>query len=287
MTGSLQSIKNAYSSGLAMKSMAGVYSEMAVTRLGHIRSRIETNRQFALELAAIYHAVRAASKVPQVNKNAAPASPPLRRASVVLTSNQAFYRSLESRLMHFFLTVPDPGEIYLVGHSGAEMFYEAGLNKTYKAIYFSRDLPAGVDLTNLIQTLSQYDQVLVYHTRFQSIVSQKTVVTDISGEAEIVLTPGQIEETRKAIQYYILEPEAPKMLEIFKQTIARLLLEQAFLEAELARTASRLLTMDEAQSRAQRYINTQKILLARSFSGKLEKQILEMTLGYLARRKEK
>jgi len=81
----------------------------------------------------------------------------------------------------------------------------------------------------------------------------------------------------------ILEPEAPVMLEFFESQILGLLLEQAFLETELAHAAARLLMMDAAQGRAKDYVFKQKKQLRSQLKQRRDSKILELSLQFLAR----
>ena len=76
------------------------------------------------------------------------------------------------------------------------------------------------------------------------------------------------------------------MLQFFESQIMGLLLEQAFLETELAHAAARLLMMDAAQGRAKEYVTAQSKLLRLFLKQRRDSRILELSLQFLARKEE-
>ncbi len=58
-----------------------------------------------------------------------------------------------------------------------------------------------------------------------------------------------------------MEPEIKTIAEFFDNQIKILILESTFLESELARTASRLITMDSAQNEAEKFLSNQELSL--------------------------
>ena len=86
---------------------------------------------------------------------------------------------------------------------------------------------------------------------------------------------------------FIFEPEIIRMLDFFDSQIKILLLEQTILESELARTASRLIAMDQAQSRAKDFISDNKRALGQLKKSTYNARLLE-TLATMSKwRQEK
>jgi F0F1-type ATP synthase gamma subunit len=276
----LTNIRESIETGEALRAMAEVYSELAVSRLGQIRTKIERNRQFAFQLGAVFRAVKTSTR--QVQGRTVVLKP---QVNVVLTSNQTFYGRLEGQLWQYFLDQQKKfpqADLIVVGQAGEQALRALHYRKPYQAVALSHDLPKPAELTELNTRLAAYDRVMVFFPEFQTVALQKMVATDISGgvdEAQ-ALTAKDFAEG-----LYILEPEAAKMLGFFESQIMRLLLEQSLLEAELARTASRLLTMDEAQRRAQTFVLKERRLLAQAQKAKREVGVLEMSLGILSHKK--
>ncbi|MCL4398034.1 F0F1 ATP synthase subunit gamma [Patescibacteria group bacterium] len=261
--------------GETIRIMAEAYSELSVSRLNRIRVKIERNRLFALDLAQAFHEVRAAASI--FNFKNKPVRKP--KLNVLLFSNHGYFLSLETQMVRFFREQGDDGDILVIGRSGAEIFAGQGYTKHFDILIFPTDLPRSLELAKASERLKGYDRVSVFYPQFKTVATQIPVSFDITGDL------GRIEKTNHSPAPAILEPEAPKMLEFFEGQIVRLLLEQAFLEAELARTAARLLMMDSTQNRARDYIRAQEKVLRTHMKEKQEGKILELSLGFLARKR--
>ena len=144
----------------------------------------------------------------------------------------------------------------------------------YEPIVFNSELPTEVELAVLSKRLVDYQKVLVYYPRFMTVLSQLPSLVDITG-----LTASTTGE--KGENYYIFEPEIGKILDFFEQQIMQLLLEQAFLEAELARIGTQLTTMDNAQQRAIKIIREQKGFLSVANKQHLNLQSLDIAAAMM------
>ena len=245
-----------------LKLVAQAFTEIASIKLQKIRARIERNRSFFEEISNLFGAVQklAQSKgiVPKLRKTGT--------AAVILTSNSKFYGGLERRLMLFFTNTLSnlpaeagkPGiQQIIIGRSGADFFRTSArfAREARQAITLNQDLPNEAELKNLTELIKRFDHVLVFYPRFQSVLLQKPFIVD--------LTESGIASTNKQPTLdYILEPEIGTMWQFFEAQILKLLLEQTFLDAELARTAARLISMDQAQDNADKAINDSKIAMA-------------------------
>ena len=78
-----------------------------------------------------------------------------------------------------------------------------------------------------------------------------------------------------------------KMLDFFDDQVVSLLLEQTFLESELARTASRLMSMDKAQINAEDVLYKQKLLLGQAKKSEINMALLETAASLMNFKEEK
>lgn len=231
---------------IGLKLVAQAFTELASIKLQKIRHRIERNRVFFDEISGVFGAVQQIANkkgiVPKLQKKGT--------VAVILTSNSKFYGGLERRLMRFYQDSLSklPADQLLIGHSAADFFQTKG-------VILHQDLPTDSELKQLSDTVNRYARILVFYPRFQSVLLQKPFVVDLTGS-------GLSQTPTKVTVDYILEPEIEKMWQFFDSQIQKLLLEQAFLEAELARTAARLTSMDQAQESADKAISSLRKSLA-------------------------
>lgn len=267
-------VRDSIQEGQALKQLAEIYTELSVQKLQKIRQRIESNRGFVGDLAQVFHIVREAAVrqgIQVVKKKGT--------LSILITSNHPFYGNIETQLVRFFMAHSslNYGDLMIIGSTGINYLKGVNFTSPYTPFTFHDDMPTFSELSQIAVPLIAYEKVLVYHAKFQTVIIQRPVVTEISGF--INANPG-----KDTNFYYILEPETAKMLEFFDTQIAKLLLEQAFLEAELARTGARLILMNDSQRKADKLIIDQSKLLVTVNRARKNAQMLEMTLGTLSRK---
>jgi F0F1-type ATP synthase gamma subunit len=278
MITTIDSIKQSIASGEALRAMSEAYSELYVAKLDKVRVMIERNRAFAASLAAAFHEVKVAASQAGIRRQTE-RKPRLR---VAIFSNYGFFMNLETKMAQMYITnSSDDSDLLVIGRAGGEVLRNLEYKKPFDILIFSRDLPRPEELATAQKKMSQYDSISVIYPQFQTMGRQTPTMVDISG--------GQLRQAdqngTKPITS-ILEPEAPVMLEFFESQILGLLLEQAFLETELAHAAARLLMMDAAQGRAKDYVFKQKRQLRSQLKQRRDSKILELSLQFLARQDE-
>ncbi len=260
----IKEINEAIDEGEALKTIAAAYTEISSLRLKRIRHEVIRTRAFFVEVLNIYamlkHVAAKKTVTPELQG---------KTASIVLTSNNRFYGHIESDLINFFLNQKlTKGDIFVVGSSGKETFGSVKL--PFKSIIFKDDVPNAVELKFVVNLIKNYQAVFVYFARFKSVLKQIPTVVDITqSQAQAAEQSEMIEEA------YIFEPEVNKILQFFDSQLKQVLIEQTFLETELARTSSKLISMDQAQDNADQFLKQQKQLLTGARMSLQNSQILE------------
>lgn len=263
----------------SLKMVAQAYSEISAIKLQKIRSNIERNRNFFQEMTEVFHIV----KVAAAKKKILAPSKKRGTVSILLTSNHHFYGSLETQLVKFFIinTTKFKTDRIIIGKTAKEFLGAIGYLHQYEPFIFQNDLPELEELRKLVANLSGYQQISVYYSRLQSVLVQEPHVVDI-----VQRPPERLIKAQGVSLGYIFEPELGKMIEFFDNQISLLLLEQTFLESELARTASRLISMDQAQMNADGIVKEQKKILARAKRSMADISLLDTIASLSQSRKE-
>lgn len=262
-----------------LKMVASAYTEIAAQKLQKIRSGIERNRNFFTEISGITHIVNVAAHQKHIIV-------PFKKTgtiSLLLTSNHHFFGDIEDKLIKFFMsnTTQFPTDRILVGASAINHFKTLNYSYPYKTFMLKEDLPTYNELKSLTSEIITYQQISVYYSRMQSVIIQNPHVVDL------VQKPPEAYIIKKGeVLSYIFEPELKKMLDFFDNQVVSLLLEQTFLESELARTASRLMSMDRAQINATNILNNQKLLLSQAKKTEINMNLLETSASLMNLRKE-
>lgn len=240
--------------GVSLKQIAQAYGEIASVKIRKIRAEVEKNRAFYNEISTVYRTVKqqSAAKKIAINK-------PKKTICILLTSNYRFYGNIDSQVLRHFIvnTATIATDRLVIGKTGRDYLKNMRYFNTYKLIETKEDLPTIQEMNALSAETRDYKQVLVFYPQLITVLIQRPIVTDIT-ESQVENAPKQTDGVEKIGSYVIFEPELQKMVEFFDSQIILLLLEQTFFEAELARTASRLISMDQAQVEANNFIKQQR-----------------------------
>lgn len=274
----IKEIDETIEQGQSLKAITQAYSEIANLKIQRIRRQVERNRLFFQEIAKVYGLVKnlAVKKGISVVK-------PKKMACLVLTSNYRFYGRINSDLLQFFVQATqnlDTDRIIL-NRAAIEYFRAEPIFENYQQILLKDDLPQPQELTFLVNLLKGYSRVLVFYSSMKTLVLQQPTVTDITATTtERILQGGKESDSFK----FIFEPELPKILQFFDSQILTLLLEATFLESELSRTASRFISMDTAETEANKFIKQYQTMKSYAKRNLDNNKILESIASLAARK---
>lgn len=285
----LRQINQTLEEGLSLKLITQAYAEISAIKLKRIRAGIENNRQFFNEVAGLFRTLKqVASRRRQleetmkrlVTKNG-------RSVVLLLTSNYRFYGDINSMVINQFLLAAPKFAVdrIVLGKMGIDYLQAIKYQYPYKQIVLSADLPVDSELKNLADTVKNYQQVLVFHSKFKTVLQQTPQVTDVTQTANVQISDVGNQKSEEEPLDFILEPEMDKMLEFFDSQIITLLLETTFLEAELSRTASRMISMDEAQTNANKFILDQRKILQSAMRNMENSRLLDTFASFMEWRK--
>lgn len=263
--------------GNSLKQIAQAYSEIANQKLKRIRSEAERNRLFFDEISKVYALVRGIA-----NKKGITITKPRKRVCVIQTSNFHFYGNINSALIEFFIaqTKGLEADRVVLGKTGIEYFQSNKIFPNFTPMIFKGDQPSPNELNAFVDVVKGYTQILIFYSRIKSLLVQIPSVTDITETSQKVTLD------EKDATSFIFEPEIAKTLEFFDNQILVLLMEQAFLESEVARTASRFISMDQAETEANKYIKHYQQVKSFGVRNLKNNQLLESIASIVAVRKE-
>lgn len=262
--------------GQSFKMIAQAYSEISNQKLKRIRADVERNRVFFDDISKVYSLVRviAGKKgiiLPKTKK----------RVCILQTSNYRFYGNIDSAIIQFFIEQTKNLDTHrvIIGKTGIEYFETNKIFPDFTPMILKNDQPSSSELTAFVEVTKSYNQVLIFYSRLKSLLVQLPAVTDITE------TSHNIPTSKDGNFHYIFEPEITKTLQFFDSQILILLIEQAFLESEVARTASRFISMDQAETEANKYIKQYSTIKAYTENNLRNNQLLESISSILAIRK--
>ena len=169
--------------------------------------------------------------------------------SVLLSANTTLYGDLIERIFNLFLknVTKDGSDIIIVGRVGKRLYDEQDNKKNYT--YF--ELPdVELRLENLkpvIYHLVRYQKIIVYYGKFESVVTQKETFSSISGDQPSSYQAESSSRLADETSHFLFEPSLETILAFFEDLIASSLFRQTVHETQLARWASRIMSMEKAQ----------------------------------------
>lgn len=271
MGSNLKRIKEDIFTTQSIELITEALGDIATAKLKKTRSSIQHTVYYFQEVSTLYRTVKSIylrsyprKKLPAKKTNG-------RTISILLSANSGLYGGLDSEITKFFIennrTIDS--DLLVVGKFGDGLLKVSSFNRQYNKIFFKKDSPNLVELQNLARLIFYHERILVYYSKFHTLLSQKPFISDIS--TSYLEDYDQI----KAPFHYILEPEVGKILAFFDSQITFLLLQSIFLEVDLSRLAARMVSMNHAQENAEKILNIEKKHLLKAKKDLLNLRILE------------
>lgn len=265
----IKEIQTTINQANALKQIASAYTEISSNKIKRIRNLVEKNRNFLDELSAVYKVLkkRAETKNLLPKKNG-------KTISLLLSANEHFSGSINQDLTKYFVDKvrsqthsasqgsskegSGQADQVVIGKTAVEWLDSIKYQNPYTKIILKKGYPESSELDVLVRLVKDYSQIIVYYPRMKTVLLQIPTSEDITQTAYLSEMKVSEEDAKKL---FIFEPEFTKILEYFESQVTNLLLQQAFLEGELSRTAARLVSMDESQSNADKVIKQNAIIL--------------------------
>ncbi len=236
---------------LSMKEFIISHEEIAASSMRRIRDAVVNRRDFLAELIQLYNEVKKSYKqeikgshntkglggqaklsvLKKINKT----------VCVLLSTNTSLYGDIVRNTYDLFndYQKKENGDSVIVGKVGRRVF-EAD-KPGVKFTYF--DFPDTTMDNTLLKAIAlhiiQYEKVVIFHSKFQSLVRQVPTA--------FVISESKIDETASSTDIkYIFEPSMEKIMEYFEKEIFSSIFEQTMHESQLSKFASRMVTLDQA-----------------------------------------
>lgn len=256
-----------------LKLISSAFTETAASRIQKIKKQFETNQQFYDEISHVYHLVRESGKV--MNLRPGKGVVKGKNLAVAVTSNQRFYGSLNVNIMRGFLDAisRQKTDVLVVGTTGADFMRSTMYAKPYEHMIFAHDDPTLDETHAFLDKIMTYETVMVYYPKFVSLVTQTV------GTVDLTQAVSGTQKTPDDEIHILFEPEYDKILEFFQRQVRSLLFLHVMLEADLSRTAARLITMSGAEERSSEIIKGKKSDLRKIQASLANAKLLETFAG--------
>lgn len=269
---SLNELKQQIQTIDSIKLITQAFGDIATFRIKATRKSKEHNISYFKEIRRLYQIVKAIALKTETKK--ASKSEREKIVCVLLTSNSHFYGNLDTQLTKFFIekTIRLDCSKIIVGSFANQFLKTSSYPQPYQSIIFKKDSPSSAELVALSKKVFTSSRILVFHTKFVTLLNQVPNISDISLthlETETIALPF----------HYISEPQIDKILEFFDSQMTFLMFEAIFLEIDYARLAARMISMNTAEQNANKLLISQEKELLKFKKQKLNLEILETYAG--------
>lgn len=231
------------------------YSEIAAMRVQRLRQAVLGNRDFLSGLQEVYESLKLTYRREIADllkrrdlKDSAGLSLFRRNgktAYVWLAANTGLYGDLIRGTYDLFKksAVGEGGDLVIIGRLGADIFREDYPRMSFAYFDFPDDKITPEGLGKLSRHLLNYEKVVVFYGRFETVAKQVPYFSGVSGE-------GLMPSRKKIVAaQYLFEPSLEKIIEFFESQIFTSLFVQTVHENLLAKFAARMFNLDAAAGR--------------------------------------
>lgn len=239
-------LKQELSSLTDFSTMIEAYEEISAIRMRKVKKSVLARREFMQGLNDAFAYIAYAYKVykQSVKKGAKEIlNTNGRTATILLSSNTGLYGDIIKDTFDMFYddVSKNDVDVVIVGKLG-KRFYDNQYNvKQYKYFEISDTGLDDPNVKEILEFLTTYTHVIVYHGVFKSILKQEPRKTYATGEVV------KITENLKDYNVsFIFEPNVQQVAEYFEKQILSLIFEQTIFESSLSKFASRMVSLDAA-----------------------------------------
>lgn len=275
---SLNQLKDNIRTIESIKLITEAFGDIATFKIKATRKSKEHNIGYFQEIHRLYTIVKAIAQQSRQpgQKHKPTAQRKDRVICVLLSANSHFYGNLDYELTRFFInnTLKLDCDRIVIGQFANEFLKAMSYPHPFENIIFKKDSPSLDELVKLSREVFTYQRILVYHTKFVTILNQVPFISDIS--------PANLETKEIKLPFhYIAEPEIDKILDFFDSQMAFLMFEAIFLEIDYSRLAARMISMNQAQENADKLLRVEQKQLLKFRKQKANLEILETYAGMI------
>jgi ATP synthase F1 gamma subunit len=240
-----------------LRGVVETYKEIAATRITRTRRSVLKSRDFLNEINGVFFRVKSSyrmdverlmkqkrikdpSKLSFVKKNG-------KTIYVFLSANTGLYGDVVRKTFREFRPVAQKAKqegnhVAVIGRLGLFLLRESALPDPYRYFDFPDQSVDDQRLHEIASFLIEYEKIVIYYQEFKTIVKQDAVASDISGNPLGNEGQGQSFGNIR----YLFEPSLERVLAFFETEIFSSIFEQTIRDSQLAKFASRLVSLDSA-----------------------------------------
>jgi F0F1-type ATP synthase gamma subunit len=229
----------------ALKGLVEVYEEVAAARMQRVRGAVLQSRQFLEGLSEVFRKIKSAYRR-EMSGGIGLGRRPGKCVAVFISANSGLYGDIVDRAFELFAEYvsKEKPEVVILGKLGVKMMNEKLPRVLFNYFDFSDE---DVDLESfhvVMRYLIQFEKIFVFFGKFRTIIAQDPTMVNVTGDAVVVQEITDVPEKNPV--RYLFEPSVQKIAKVFEGEILASIFEQTLHESQLAKFASRLMSLDES-----------------------------------------
>lgn len=254
---SIKQIKSDISTIGQIRSIVEVNEEIAATKMKRIRDEILESRDFLERLGDLSADIGSdLSTVGGEN---------LKSAAVYISAERGMYGDLPEKVFISFLqhVKSQSVEAIIFGKQGKIYVQKHSPSLNYRFFEMNKESSDDENMSAITEQILDYAQVLVFYGKFRNIVNQDVASKTLLGDyMKQNMTKSEKELIKQRLKF-LYEPDISTVSKKFATEIKASVLLGMMKENDLAKTASRLMHLDQAFEKIQDKLATLSILKTR------------------------
>jgi F-type H+-transporting ATPase subunit gamma len=263
-----------------IEELTSVFESIASIRISKIKNKVLTSKQFFSDLWQIYTLLRADPNDRMAGPKHRSSKDGKSQAFIVVTSEGGLTGDIDERIISEVVRDYDATttDIIVVGDHGVKLL--AQHNIAVSKFFKTPDAASYVDVTPMIGSVEDYDQITAYYETYVSLSVQETAHIDLIAAVRSMGDELGLEEGTISSRDYVFEPSLPEIIDYLETTMISLALSQVILESKLAQDASRFNAMNAAKEKAKELVGDYRTTFNRArraeADGRLKEVIISM-----------
>jgi len=270
-----------------VEDLTEVFESIASIRISRVRDRVVDSKAFFAELWKTYSGLRID---PSQRLNATNRAKHGKNVYVVVTSEGNLSGEIDEEIVNTMLAdyskaAPGVTDVVVLGSHG-----QAQLRQRTIPIAKAFSMPASdvsFSVSDIIETLSQYDRIAVFYQTYESLRVQKVARIELQAAVkslgEDVAPDAEVVSSRD----YIFEPSVDEIADYLESVMMGVALIQVIMESKLAQYAARFNAMNSAKHRASELVADYNLQYHRAKRAEGDERLKEIIKVARQHKKEK
>lgn len=239
---------------IVLKELMTAYEEIAAKRMQRIREQVLKSREFHELLRGYFHEIQTShshekptqtTQVSVIKNNG-------KNLILLASDDKGLYGDILEKTQKAFIAYAQKdteSDLAVLGNLGAENLQHIFPNRQLRFFPLADGNSVVTQINDVLRYLTDYTNVTVFHGKFLNLVTQEPEQTHLGGDAPLVE-----QEKPSTPRRYVFEPSRDSLLTFFRQEILAVLFDQTMLESNLAKQASRMISLEKASDEAKKRI---------------------------------